>query len=146
MAVGRPSGSVKSITRSSSGTQSMQRPERMQTHIFAMIVEEAQANPDLVTSIISVFGEPTRVLFDSRASKSFISTSFTLHTNRELTPLKSKLIVTTPLGERILKNSMFKGCEVVIEGMVLKANFIPLEMSYFDVILVWIGCQIIRLQ
>ena len=57
-----------------------------------------------------------------------------------------KLIVITPLGERILRTSMFKECEVVVEGMVLKANFIPLEMSYFDVILVWIGCQIIGLQ
>ena len=42
---------------------------------------------------------------------------------------------TTPLGERILKTSVFKGCEVVIEGMVLKANLIPLEMTDFDVIL-----------
>ena len=30
---------------------------------------------------------------------------------------------------------MFKGCEVVVEGMVLKANLIPLKMSNFDVIL-----------
>ena len=62
-----------------------------------MTADEAQANPYSVTGIISVFGEPVRVLFDSRASRSFISTSFALHANRELTPLKSKLIVTTPL-------------------------------------------------
>ena len=30
---------------------------------------------------------------------------------------------------------MFKGCEILIEGVVLKANLIPLEMSDFDVIL-----------
>ena len=30
---------------------------------------------------------------------------------------------------------MFKGCKVVVEGMVLKANLIPLEMADFDVIL-----------
>ena len=30
---------------------------------------------------------------------------------------------------------MFKGCEVVVEGMVLKANLILLEMLDFDVIL-----------
>ena len=30
---------------------------------------------------------------------------------------------------------MFKGCGVVVEGMVLKANLIPLEMSDFDIIL-----------
>ena len=74
-------------------------------------------------------------MFDSEASTSFISTLFSLHANRELTPLKNKLIVTTPLGERILRTSMFEGCEVSVECVVLKANRTPLEMSDFDVIL-----------
>ena len=30
---------------------------------------------------------------------------------------------------------MFKGCEILVKGVVLKANLIPLEMSDFDVIL-----------
>ena len=96
--------------------------------MFAMTVNEVQANLDLVTGIISIFGEPARVLFNSRASRSFISTSFALYANQELTSLKSKLIVTTPLGEKIMRPFVFKGCEVVVEGMVLKANLIPLEM------------------
>ena len=100
-----------------------------------MIADEAQTNPDLVTGIISIFGEPAQVLFDFGTSRSFINTSFALHGNRELTPFKNKLIVTTSLGERILRTFVFKGCEVVVEGMVLKANLIPLEMSDFDVIL-----------
>ena len=33
-----------------------------------MTVDKAQANPDSVTGIITVFDEPTRVLFDSGAS------------------------------------------------------------------------------
>ena len=134
-AAGRPTGSVKSVAGSSSGAQGAQRPQRAQTRVFAMTADEAQANPDSVTGIISVFGEPARVLFDSGASRSFISTSFALHANRELTPLKSKLIVTTPLGESIVRTSVFRGCEVVIEGFMLKANLIPLEMIDFDVIL-----------
>ena len=100
-----------------------------------MTADETQANSDSVTGIIYVFGKPERVLFDSGASRSFISTSFALHANRELTPLKNKLIVTTPLGERIVRTFGFKGCEVMVEGIVLKANLIPLEMSDFDVIL-----------
>ena len=100
-----------------------------------MTTDEAQANPDSVTSIIFVFGEPARVLFDYGTNRSFISTSFALYANWELTPFRSKLVVTTPLGERILRTFMFKGCEVLVEGVVLKANLIPLEMSDFDVIL-----------
>ena len=91
-----------------------------------MTTDEAQANPDSVTGIITVFGEPTRVLFDSGASQSFISSSFALHADQKLTPLKNGLVVTTPLGERILRTIVFKGCEVLVEGVVLKANLIPL--------------------
>ena len=44
-------------------------------------------------------------------------------------------MVTTILGEQILRTSIFKGCEILVEGVVLKANLIPLEMYDFDVIL-----------
>ena len=80
---GRPLGSVKSAVGSSLGAQGVQRPQRAQTRVFAMTADEAQANPDSVTGIISIFGEPTRVLFDSGASRSFISIYFALHANRE---------------------------------------------------------------
>ena len=96
---------------------------------------EAQANLDTVTGIMIVFDTPMRVLFDTGSSRSFVSTTFALHANRELVPLKNKLIVNTPLGKQILRTSVFKGCEIVMEGVVLKANLIPLEMTDFDVIL-----------
>ena len=100
-----------------------------------MTMDEAQADPDSLTGIIIVFGKPARVLFNYRASQSFISTSFALHADRKLTPLKSRLVVTTPLGERILRTSVFKGCEILVEDVVLKANLILLEMIDFDVTL-----------
>ena len=34
-----------------------------------------------------------------------------------------------------MKTFVYKGCKVLVEGVVLKANLIPLEMSDFDVIL-----------
>ena len=58
-----------------------------------------------------------------------------MHVGRELSPLKHKLVVTTLLGEQIIRTFIFKGCEILIEGVVLKANLIPLEMWDFDVIL-----------
>ena len=94
-----------------------------------MTTDKAQANLDSVTSIITLFGEPARVLFDFGTSWSFISTSFALHADRELTPLKSRLVVTTPLGERILCTLVFKGCKILVEDVVLKANLILLEMT-----------------
>ena len=89
-----------------------------------MTVGEAQANPDNVTGIMVVFGSPTHVLFCSRSNRSFVSTSFALHVDRELFPLKHKLIIMTFLGEQIIHNSIFKGCEILINGVVLKTNLI----------------------
>ena len=63
-----------------------------------MIADEAQANQDTVTSTMFVFGTLACVLFDSRSSRSFVSSSFALHANRDLTPLKNKLVITTPLA------------------------------------------------
>ena len=64
-----------------------------------MIANEAQANLDTMTGSIFVFDIPARVLFDSMSNRSFVSTAFALHANRELVSLKNKLVVTTPLGE-----------------------------------------------
>ena len=63
-----------------------------------MTVNEAQANPNTILGIMIVFSIPIQVLFYSRSSKLFVSTSFTLHTNQKLTPLKHKLVVMTPFG------------------------------------------------
>ena len=54
-----------------------------------MTMDKAQANPDFVTGIITLFSESAQVLFNFGANRSFISSSFTLHVGRELTPLKS---------------------------------------------------------
>ena len=43
--------------------------------------------------------------------------------------------MTTPLGEGILRTSVFKGCEILVEGVILKTKLILLEMIDFDVIL-----------
>ena len=96
---------------------------------------EAQANSNTVTGIMIVFGTPARVLFDTRSSRSFVSTTFALHANRELVPLKNKLIVNTPLAEQIFSTLVFKGCRIVVKRTMLKANLIPLEMTDFHVIL-----------
>ena len=98
-----------------------------------MTVNEAQANPNTVIGIMFVFGTPARVLFCLGSSRSFVSSSFALHVDQDLSLLKSKPVVTIPMGEQILRTSMFKGCEILMK--VLKANLIPLEMSDFDVIL-----------
>ena len=83
---------------------------------------------DTISSIMIVFGSPAHVLFYSRSSKSFVITSFALHVDQELSLLKHKLVIVTPLGEQIIRTSVFRGYAVLIEGVILKTNLIPLDM------------------
>ena len=106
------------MASSNSVTQGVQQPQRTQTRIFTMTANEAQANLDTVIGIMFVFGTPARVLFYFGSSMSFVSSSFALHANWNLSPLKSKLVVSTPLGEQILRTLVFKGCEILVENVV----------------------------
>ena len=45
------------------------------------------------------------------------------------------MVIMTLLGEQIPYTSVFKGYEILMEGVILKANLILLEISDFDVIL-----------
>ena len=84
---------------------------------------------------MTIFGTPAWVLSDSGSSKSFISSSFSLYVDRELTLLKHKLVVTILQGEQIICTFMLRSCEILIVGVVLKENLILLMIWDFDVIL-----------
>ena len=64
-----------------------------------MTTNEAQANLDTILDIMTIFDTHTLVLFDFGSGKSFINTLFVLHVNRELSPLKHKMVVMTHLRE-----------------------------------------------
>ena len=44
--------------------------------VYAMISQEAQATPDVVTGTLSIFGNDARVLIDLGATQSFISCEY----------------------------------------------------------------------
>ena len=43
-------------------------------------------------------------------------------------------MVITPMGECLICNSVYRGCEVSVEEMILEADLIPLDMTDFDAI------------
>jgi hypothetical protein len=63
--------------------------------------ENDEANNDVVTGIIYLFGTLTCMLFDSRVTHSFISALYTKICHISTRPLGQELSVQTPRGERI---------------------------------------------
>ena len=75
------------------------------------------------------------VLFDSGATHSFVSPSFTLCLDMRFDVLNNLLTVLTLVREVYLINRFFPGCEVCIEDEILLVDLVELEIFEFDVIL-----------
>ena len=76
----------------------------------------------------------SRVLFDSGATHSFISSYFVSKLVRDKILMKNPLAISTPLEETIEVKYMYPTCVVEIEGRVLPADLIELAVLDFDVI------------
>ena len=73
------------------------------------------------------------VLFDSGATHSFVSPSFSLRLDMRFDVLKSPLTVLTPVGEVYLINRFLSVCEVCIEDEILLVDLVELKIHEIDV-------------
>jgi hypothetical protein len=64
-----------------------------------VVVEDAQAAPDVIIGMILVNDNNVIVLFDSRASHSFVAVNFVQKHNLPLSMLKNRVIVSSPRGD-----------------------------------------------
>jgi hypothetical protein len=97
-------------------------------------VEDAQTTPDVIISMILVNDNNAIVLFDSRASHSFVAANFVQKHNLPLSMLKNWMIVTSPGGDMHARQVSPK-VSILIRGLEFLANLIVLESKGINVIL-----------
>ena len=73
-----------------------------------------------------IFGHPACVLIDTGSHRSYISEIFARHSDRQLEPLEEEILVTTPLGEQLIRDSFYRSCRVQIGERVLEVDLISL--------------------
>ena len=100
-----------------------------------MTRQEEQATPDIVTGTLSIFGEDARVLIDIGATHSFISREYVTRVEMTPVPLGCGLEIATPTRESLWHSQMLKGSLFSIEGQVMGANLILIDLKWLDVIL-----------
>ena len=100
-----------------------------------MTRKEAQATPDIVTGTLSIFGDDARVLIDPGATHSFISREYVARVGMTPVPLGCGLEIATPTGESLWPSQMLKGSLFSIEGQVMEADLILIDLKGLDVIL-----------
>jgi hypothetical protein len=101
-----------------------------------VVVEEAQATPDVVIGMFLVNDTFVVVLFDSRASHSFISAAYVGKHNLPLALLRCQMIVSS-LGGDMPARQIYPKVNLKIRGVDFVANLIVLESKGIDVI--WNG-------
>ncbi|KAL4017009.1 hypothetical protein IC575_024680 [Cucumis melo] len=107
---------------------------RQQGKVYAMTQQEAKDAPDVITGTILICNVPADVLFDPGATHSFVSSIFLTKFNRMLEPLSEGLAIYTPVGDVLLVNEVLRNCEVLVEGISLLVDLLPLELQRKEVV------------
>ncbi|TYK26572.1 putative Retrotransposon protein [Cucumis melo var. makuwa] len=106
-----------------------------QGKVYTMTQQKAEDAPDVITGTILICNVPARVLLDPGAKHSFVSSMFLTKLNRMLEPLSEELVICTPVGDVLLVGEVLRNCEVLVEGLCMLVDLLPLELQALDVIL-----------
>jgi hypothetical protein len=129
------SGTNQNINRSANNNASTPaRQNQARAHVNHVVVEDAQAAPDVIIGMILVNNNGAIVLFDSGASHSFVAANFVQKQNLPLTMQKNRMIVSSPIGDMHARHVCSK-VSIHIRGVEFLANLIVLESNGIDVIL-----------
>jgi len=75
------------------------------------------------------------VLFDSRATHSFISDACATKLSLKRRDLDCELLVSTPSSGQVATSSVYVGCVIEVAGRRFKVNLVCLPLEGLDVIL-----------
>ncbi|KAI3679919.1 hypothetical protein L2E82_50899 [Cichorium intybus] len=127
--------------RITDGRQGKGEAPKTKGRAFVMTAEEAQDAPDVVTGTFLVNSTPTFALFDSGASHSFVSAALGKSFGIALGTLHQPLEVEIADDKTVQATSVYRGCEVVIQGIKFPIDLIPIPLSDSRVIIDmdWMG-------
>jgi hypothetical protein len=123
---------------SATGAGSQLRPQGQQNYTYDKVnhvsTEEAQQAQDVVLGMFLTSSHPATVLFNSRASHSFISSSFVVRHQLPIIIMKQTMLVSSPGGEMRTKHICL-AISITIRGIDFLANLIVLDSKGIDIIL-----------
>ena len=100
-----------------------------------MTTQDAQASNQVVTGMIHICGHSAHVLFDPRATHSFVSQQFAPCLGVSATPLVEPMLVGTPVGDALQVEREYRACVVSLVGRDTLADLILLGPMEFNAIL-----------
>ncbi|KAL2251399.1 UNVERIFIED_CONTAM: hypothetical protein Sindi_2262200 [Sesamum indicum] len=126
---GRGSGNL-SMTSTRQGSQ-----RQPQARVYAITKEQAPTAPEVITSSFSICDSSAHVLIDPGSTCSFISRDFASHVHAKIEPFGHDLHVSMPASGFVLVNTVVRSCPIVVEGVILYADLVVIDLREFDIIL-----------
>ncbi|KAM1302325.1 hypothetical protein ACFX2H_013265 [Malus domestica] len=139
----QPRKGRRSQGRGNQGHRGRGGRQQAQGRVNHISLQDAQNHPDLIMGTLNILGHFARVLIDCGATHSVISHTFAQMTQPNPTPLGFDLEFAMPRGDKCYVDNVYPGCPVMVDGVVMPANLIPLDIMDFDVILGadWLHCN-----
>ncbi|XP_076949825.1 uncharacterized protein LOC143622613 [Bidens hawaiensis] len=110
-------------------------PPNTDGRVFALSATDAANSQGTVSGTLQLGERSIYVLFDTGATHSIVSLSFTKYLPIRPTPIDPTLTISTPMENSIVITHVYKDCPIRIESVVCNADLFPMRMSDFDVIL-----------
>ncbi|GFZ14472.1 hypothetical protein Acr_24g0006620 [Actinidia rufa] len=88
-----------------------------QGRAFALVPGNTPATTSVVLGILSICGQPTRILMDSGSTHSFVSNSFEYYLTTSPVPLEYELLVSLPSGDTMLCDRVYSSCEIRVNDV-----------------------------
>ena len=103
--------------------------------------EEAHIEPDVVTGTFLLNNHYAFVLFDTGASKSFVSTTFRHLIELEPNKLRDAYTVELADGKLIRADEVIPNCILSLDDYDFKIYLVPVQLGGFDVVvgMDWLG-------
>ena len=108
---------------------------RTQARVFSVTQQEADASPDVITGMISVYDHEAYALVDLGATHSFISVPFTERHQIESHPIDGRTVVSVPNGDTMISERIVPGSRLVIQKKDFPADLIVLGIHDFYIVL-----------
>ena len=85
-----------------------------QAQVFTVTQQEADASPDVITGMISVYDHDAYALVDSGSTHSFISIPFSERHQIESQPIDGRMVVSVPNGDTMISERIVPSSILVI--------------------------------
>ena len=109
--------------------------QRNAGRVYATTARDAANIPGIISGTLLIGNRDARVLFDTGATHSVVSSSFVKHLGVKSCELLSSICISTAVGMSVDVHVEYPNCPVRIGDHVLPATLLPLHMRDFDVIL-----------